>query len=57
MLHNSIACFQELHLSFLRLDDSVLLWSATASAYPLSRTALNNLVRYFILIIDNSLRV
>jgi hypothetical protein len=30
MLLNSIACFQELNLSFVRIDVSVLLWSASA---------------------------
>jgi hypothetical protein len=29
MLQISIACFQELHLSFIRFDVSVLLWSAS----------------------------
>jgi hypothetical protein len=29
-LQNSISCFQELHLSFVRFDVSVLLWSTSA---------------------------
>jgi hypothetical protein len=36
-------CFQELHLSFVRFDLSVLLWSASAS----SRTEDWILVHYF----------
>jgi hypothetical protein len=33
MLQNIIACFQELHLSFVRFDLSVLLLSAFAYGY------------------------
>jgi hypothetical protein len=30
IMQNNVACFQELHLSFVRFDASVLLWSASA---------------------------
>jgi hypothetical protein len=30
LLQNSIACFQEVNLSFVRFDVSVLLWSVSA---------------------------
>jgi hypothetical protein len=43
MVQNSVTCFQELHLSFVRFDVSVLMWSA----FALFRTNEWVLICYF----------